>query len=287
MIKTKEESIKEMAKEIRNNTVQSTAIVYYLLKDGTPVKHDYGGCHAMLHYPEVRSSSVIGGAAAFKGCDKTDPVVQDFFEWLISKDSVYYPVIKYLGKDFIPVRDDKGLLCGFIVTRKDLNMKLVFNLFKSLRTFGEHSYFFKFWEKWAIKEKSPRGLVYLMGYMYNINGEKKTPGHSPIECYVGSKGFAINRFINPNHKDWDAEWNQNRYDASGSSYAKENEFMWGVRSGKGFDPHNHVRKADASSAGVHTKYYRLYYLSTPKKLADADLRAFFKEAMEGLYGPTI
>lgn len=245
------------------------------------------GCHAVVG--ECINSNYVGNV--FKNYFKSEEAT-DLAEWLVSEDSVYYPVIKHLGNKFKVVRDSRNRVAGFYIDntehknlKKIMNYKLLFNLFKMSRCFTEHADKLPFWKKWKMEKGYDPGLVYLMMFSINIKGEKISISHAPIEShFYNNKNYAsyrvaLNRFY--------FRKNNNQLDLSNTSfnsYTSENREAWGVNDKDSpqlskilFFPHSLPKYGEKIGK---TFFWGLYNKQKVELYSDETLDYFFKEGFK-------
>lgn len=281
MTKDKSEFVKEMIERISSDVSEKKNLngitnLYYV--NGGKVKlEEYGSCHSGMGKAFMQDSPVIGQAANYQ--EYKTKYGQHCMKWLVGKDSLFWPLIKYLGKDFHVIHDDKGNICGWVVSNTNVNIKLLHTFFKSIRIFTEHrETSLKFWKKWAYEGGYNPRVVWILASYFNIDGGPTNIGHGHCESSVIGGNVNLKGLLDPNKYDWVKDINKNLF-PNGGSYSGEQKFFYG---GGKFNPKEHIRPVGFLE-GVDTIFYKKYYHKTPKKLKDEDLHKFFKDVDAGLY----
>lgn len=275
---TKKDELKKFREYLLKNKLKGHRSAMYSMKNGN-IEGPYSTeCHAGMSYKQTKDSDIWGITIpeATTGEIKTK---QDFLEWLVSDQSLYKPLMDYLGKDFEVLRDKDDYIIGFIFKTTNVSNKICTNFVKATRTVGEHQNTLRFWEKYKMKKGYHPGLVWFVSFFYTVDGKYAHRHHSPIEGETLSKQkLALYRFVDHNHGDWklDKEVIKN------SGYAGENLATFGhVSAGrKGF----YITKMPRVTK---VKHMNTYFLSRyeKKKLESKDLSVedfdnFFKNYKE-------
>lgn len=253
------EMIERIEKDYREGNNKDRTALYYT-RGNQVVKSGNTACHA--EFNACGGSKAIGNAVT----KKIDASKNEFLEFIVSKESPYYPIIKRY-KTFDVVRSPEGFVIGWVCTgHNELNEKLQMNFFKSIRTVNEHWNQFKgFWEKWKGVHK---GLSYALGHFITAKGEHRKITHS---------AFDINRinltpFCIPDHKVWDDKIHRCKLGDKGG-YHGEVEATWGGD----FNPHK-IRAVADNPHEAQTYFFRKYFVERKNGNSDLDIEAFMKEA---------
>lgn len=233
-------------------------------------------CHAGMSDARTRQSDVWGITIpdALTGPDTR----QDFLEWLVSDQSLYKPLMDFLGKDFEVLRTKDGDIYGFVFKTTEVNNKICTNFVKATRTVGEHKETLGFWKKYKMKKGYHPGLVWFFSFFYTSGGKYAPRAHSPIENSLASHPLALYRFVDHEHGDW-------RFDQTplkNSGYAGENLYTFGhvAKGRKGFD----ITKVPRVSKVQHMDTYFLMKYEkeklASKDLTEGDFDNFFKNYKE-------
>lgn len=253
-------------------------------------------CHAGL--PQyVGNYKVIGNCFNRKFPSDLKEIGENFLEWLVSDDSVYYPLIKKLKEtnNYHVIRHevDNKILAVIVGNPKEVNFKVLTNFFKAGRTLNEHAEKLRFWKKWRVEAGFDPGLVFLMMYNVDHHGNKINNNHSCLESWAKSKSFTsiygytnkilLDKFVNRDHNYWDLSLYLGK---NSTSYTSENQHTWGIESAVGvskdsikkydFYPHDIKEKSKEISK---TFFYHLYVndINKTMKITDETLRYFFSE----------
>lgn len=240
-------------------------ICYLNGRGGDPVCYlNQTQCHSGLAH--TGSSEWVGSMPTVYANDKA----QAFLSWLFGPDSVYLPILNYLGDDYFKVvRDKKGLIKGCL-TSTDISFKPLFNFYKAQRTVSEHgSDVLPFWDKWHVGNGTHPGVTFLLSYFFSTSGQKYYKSHSVLDKNWGINPVSLKRFFNNKHNYWNLGMGSRE-----KSYNGENADNWGPAKGeRGFKLHENMPNRHESN--VETIFHKLYYSKPPTKLDDLDFKFFF------------
>jgi hypothetical protein len=216
------EIVEKMKQVMLDTAPMGITHLVYSTPKGNIAQGSNHACHAEMASAAIKRSPVVGNLIP----RYEEKIAQDFLEWLVSEDSVYYPIMKHVGDGYHVVRTDKGLVKGIIIDCVDVNNKLLTNFFKATRTVNEHSEALQFWEKWKIKQGKDPKICYVTSYFLDKSGRKISRSHSALETNWASNGkFNLDVVANPkNNKYWSVA-TDSRIDLT--SYSGENNEAWG------------------------------------------------------------
>lgn len=262
--------VQEQMKEHVKNTYTTVLMHGTIRNTGTHHFEEcpYHGCHSDL--PSLSNKQLV--ANGFSGASLSKSA-QDFCNWIVSNESVYYPVIKYLGDDFHVVRDSDNNAIACFITNNNVNMKMLTNFFKSTRSVSEHRATLQFWEKWRMQRGKHPGLVFALMYFVSEKGDKVTKSHC---CMDNTNELDLGKFVNNNHNHWPL--NENTF-ASHVRYGGESSTLrWGSFPNEGVKSFNAHRSIKIIRKDVgKTRFFHLYNKEELNRYSDETLEYFFNE----------
>ena len=289
MPKAKTNEVDDLAqacvKAILESDCSGNANVYYNSSHQYITRYDATACHQAMGNERVQLSPVVG--IAIKGYNNAQS--QRFLEWVVSDDSVYWPLFNFLKDDLIIVREkDTNWIKGYVCKSLDVNNFVLHNFFKSCRTVGEHKDTLVFWDKWVTKKgKDPKIVYPLMYFVSNKNEKINSKGHSAFAQYwancsksgadfqnAGGFGFDLSVFADPkNNNKWVMTDKPRR---SKPGYYGENNYLYGanVKSYKeAFDFHNKIPIIEDGEP-LKTRFYHMYTKKKEMSYSDRTIENF-------------
>lgn len=156
-------------------------------------------CTANMTSSQFRNAQAYG----LKITGWNNKYCQEFLEWYLGPTSFFKSLFDYLGDDFHVIRNNQKKIVGFLITNNKVNIYLVNSLMKGTRTCKEHHGILEFWYKYHVEKGYNPGLVWLLSHFMSIGGDPIRKSHCILMGQYWEQPIAIDRFYNPDHKDWD------------------------------------------------------------------------------------